>query len=188
MVTLELFCSISVFFSKTIDETLDLLEWVVRDIYEFENIKYAFRMSFSDPCVFHARSFYEENFVISYAPSAFIPECVPLMCDLCYAFDHNSDSCFDYIRLKAKVENSIKIVFNSMEHRIGEKISKLVQKQHQCNSDEDEHTFEEYPLGESCEKAVIEVSSPNLELIDPVSYTSLELVPSHVSCSPPSPM
>ena len=41
-----------------------------------------------------------------------------------------------------------------------EKISKLIKKQNQCNYNEDEHTFEESPLGESFEKVVIEVPSP----------------------------
>jgi len=70
---------------------------------------------------------------------------------------------------------------------MGEKISKLVQKQNQCNSNEDEHTFEESPLGKSCEEVVIEVPSFSPELIDLVSYTSFKLVPTHFSCSPPSP-
>ena len=38
---------------------------------------------------------------------------------------------------------------------MGKKISKLVQKQNQCNSNEDEHAFEESLLKESCEKVVI---------------------------------
>jgi len=119
------------FLSKTIDEALDLLQWLVRDTYEFENIMYASRMSFSDSCAFHAKSFYEEKFVTSYAPPTFLPECVPLMCNLCHAFDHNSDLCPHYVRLKVKIDNSIKIAFYSMDHTIGEKISKLVQKRNQ---------------------------------------------------------
>ena len=34
------------FLSKTINEALDLLEWVARDNYEFEKITCAFGMSF----------------------------------------------------------------------------------------------------------------------------------------------
>ena len=47
--------------------------------------------------------------------------------------------------IKTKIENSIKIAFNSMEHMMGEKISKLVKEQKQCNSNEDDHTFKEPP-------------------------------------------
>ena len=68
---------------------------------------------------------------------------------------------------------------------MGKKISKLVQKQNQCNSNKD--AFEEPPLGKSCEEVVIEVPYLGPKLIDLVSYTSLKLVPAHSSCSPPSP-
>jgi len=71
MVRLEHFYSISVFFLKTIDEVVDLFEWVDGDIYEFEKVTCASRMSFSDPCAFHARSFYEEKFMTTSSP--FIP-------------------------------------------------------------------------------------------------------------------
>jgi len=175
------------FLSKTIDEALDLLEWVARDTYEFENIMYAFGLSCSDPCVFHARSSHEETFVTSYGSPTFTPKCVLLMCTLCYAFSHNSDSCPQYVQLKAKIKNSTKITFNSMEHMMGEKFSNLVQKQNQCNSSKDKHAFEGSPLGESCEEVVIGVSSLSLELIDPITHTSLKLVPARLSCSPPSP-
>ena len=88
-----------------------MLEGVARETYEFENITYASRMSFFDLYAIHAKSFYEEKFVTSYAPPIFIPECVPLACDLCYSFDHNSDSCPHYVRLKGEIENRIKIAF-----------------------------------------------------------------------------
>ena len=54
------------------------------------------------------------------------------------------------------------------------------------HSHEDEHTFEESPLGESYEEVVIEVSSPSLELIDPITHASLESIPPCLSCSSPS--
>jgi len=83
------------FLSKTIDEAVDLLEWVPRYTYEFGKVTCASRMSFSYPCAFHAKSFYEEKFVASSSP--FTPKYIPPMCDLCYAFDHNSDSCPQYV-------------------------------------------------------------------------------------------
>ena len=141
-------------------------------------------MSFYYPCAFHARSFYEQKFVISSSPC--IPEYVLPMCDLCQTFDNNSNSCPQYVRLKVEIKNSIKSAFNSMKHMMGEKNSELVQKQNQYNSNEDEHTFKESPLGESCEEVVIEASSPSPNLIHLVSYSSLVLVPARFSCSTPS--
>jgi len=126
---------------------------------------------FSNPCTFHVRTFYEEKFVTPYTPPTFIFECVPFTCDLYYAFDHNSDSRPHYVQLKAEIKNSIKIVFNSMEHMMGKKISGLVQKQNKCKSNEDEHTFDKSPLKESYEEGVIEVSSLTLERIDPIIHT-----------------
>ena len=85
------------FLSKTIHDALDLLAWADRATYEFENITYASKMYFSEPCVLHARSLYEEKIVTSYASPTFLPECVSLKCDLCYAFNDNSDSCPNYV-------------------------------------------------------------------------------------------
>ena len=59
---------------------------------------------------------------------------------------------------------------------MGEKFSKLVQKNNQCNSNKDKHAYEESPLEESCEHVIAEVSSPNPQLVNPISYTSLELI------------
>ena len=142
-------------------------------------------MSFYYPCAFHARSFYEQKFVISSSPC--IPEYVLPMCDLCQTFDNNSNSCPQYVRLKVEIENSIKSAFNSIKHMMGEKNSELVQKQNQYNSNEDEHTFKESPLGESCEKVVTMVSSPAPELIDPIAHISCESIPIPFICSLPSP-
>jgi len=47
--------------------------------------------------------------------------------------------------------------------------------------------FDESSIGESCDEVVIDVSSPSLELIDRVFYSSLELVPACFSYSPASP-
>jgi len=63
----------------------------------------------------------------------------------------------------------------------------LVQKQNQCNFNEDGHTFEESPLEKSCEKVVPVVSSPTPELIDPIVHTSCESSPVPFICSLPSP-
>jgi len=49
------------FYSKTVDEAMDLREWVAMDTYEFERITYASGIFFPDPCAFHVRSFYEEE-------------------------------------------------------------------------------------------------------------------------------
>ena len=83
--------------SRTIYEALDELEWVVRDIYEFEKITCALEMSFLNPRAFHASSFYKEMFVTSCVPRTNILECVPPTCDLCSTSDHNSDSCSHYV-------------------------------------------------------------------------------------------
>ena len=61
MVTLKTLLQEFGFLSKTIHESLDMVDWVARYAYEFENITYAYGMSFSNPCAFHARSFYEEK-------------------------------------------------------------------------------------------------------------------------------
>jgi len=100
------------FHSKTINEVLDLLEWVVKDTYELENITNAFGMPFSEPCAFHVRLVYEEKFVASYAPPTFVRKCVSLMCDLCDAFNHNFDLYSHYVRLKVEIENNMKIAFS----------------------------------------------------------------------------
>jgi len=76
-----------------VGEIMDVLEWVVRDTYEFEQITCASRLSFPNSLVFHARSFYEEKIVTSYSPPTFIPQCAPPKCDFFYAFDHNYKSC-----------------------------------------------------------------------------------------------
>jgi len=47
------------FLSKTINESLNSLDWVARDTYEFKHITYAFGMSFFNSCAFHAKSFDE---------------------------------------------------------------------------------------------------------------------------------
>ena len=75
----------------------------------------------------------------------------------------------------------MKIAFNSMEYMRGEKIPELVQKQNQYDSNEDEHMFKESSLAESYEEVLIKVSSPSLELIDPVTHTSIELVLARIS-------
>jgi len=64
--------------------------------------------------------------VTYYASATFIPECVPLTCGLCYAFNHNYNSRPHYVRLKVEIENTIKIAFNLMEHMIDEKISESI--------------------------------------------------------------
>jgi len=74
-----------------------------------------------------------------------------------------------------------------MEHMMDEKISKSIRNQNQCNSNEDQHRFEESPLGNSCEEIVIKVSSPALKLIDLVTHTKLKSITPHSSCSPSSP-
>ena len=53
----------------------------------------------------------------------------------------------------------------------------LVQTQSECNFDKEEHMFEEAHLMDSCEEVIVEVSLTSLELIGPLSHTSLELVP-----------
>ena len=120
------------FLSKTVDEALDLLKWVTRDTYEFKKIIHASWMSFFDPCAFHTRSVYEENFVSFCSLPIFIPN-VPLLCATCAML---SDSWLQYILLKAEIENNIEIAFNSMEHMMSEMFNQFLelgQKQNDCN-------------------------------------------------------
>ena len=58
------------FCAKTVDEACALLDWLVRDTYEFE-------ASCSD----------------SYIPPPCIPAYVPPMCEICQCSDHDSSSC-----------------------------------------------------------------------------------------------
>ena len=133
------------FLFKTTVEVLDLLVWVVRDTYEFEKITCASRMSFSNPCAFHAGSVYEEKFVTP----CFTPDSIPT-CNLCYVVNHNFDSCPRYVRLKAEIETIIETAFNSMEHMMGEMFNQLLRlgkKRNECDFDGEEHMSEDTPLG-----------------------------------------
>ena len=48
------------FISKAMDKAMDLLEWAARDTHEFELVSCTLGMSFSNPSVFHVRSFSKE--------------------------------------------------------------------------------------------------------------------------------
>jgi len=75
-----------------------------------------------------------------------------------------------------------------MERMINKKISESVRNQNQCNSNEDEHAFEESHLGKSCEEVVIDVSSPSLERIDLVTHTPLKSLLTYLVHHPPFPL
>jgi len=49
------------------DEAWEMFEWLVGDTCKFEEVVLASKMSFLDPCTFHARSYYEEQFAESCA-------------------------------------------------------------------------------------------------------------------------
>ena len=45
------------FHSKGMNEAWDILGWLVGDTYKFEEVGFAFGISFLNPCAFHARSY-----------------------------------------------------------------------------------------------------------------------------------
>jgi len=113
--------------------------------------------------------FTRKKFLTSRVPPTVILECVPPICDLCSASDHNSYSCPQYVQLRAKIENSIETAFNLMEHMMGNIFNQLlVQTQNKCNIDEEAHMIEEIHLRELCAKVIVELSSTSLKLISPI--------------------
>ena len=146
-------------------------------------------MSFLDPFAFQARSFRGKKFVTPCSLPTSIPQCFPLTCNLCYAFEHNSDSCLQYVRLRTEIKSSVETTISSMEHMIGNifnQFSELVQTHNEWNFNEEEHIFEDTPLKASCKEVIVEVPSASLELVGPISHDSLESVFTLFTCSPPS--
>ena len=63
------FLEYSSFHTKSVNETRDMLEWLVGDTHKFEEVGFASGISFLDLCAFHVRLYYEEQCVQSSAPS-----------------------------------------------------------------------------------------------------------------------
>ena len=68
-------------------------ESLVGDTYKFEQVSYAFGMSFLNPSAFHARSYYEEQLVQSFIPSPQSFEHAPTLCNSCQSFYHDTNYC-----------------------------------------------------------------------------------------------
>jgi len=70
---------------------------MARDTHDFKKISCAFGISFHDLRAFYARSFFEEQFRVPYAPHFCIYEYVLPLCDYCHSFDHDTDLRPQYI-------------------------------------------------------------------------------------------
>ena len=82
---------------------MDILEWFVGGTYKFEQVSCASKMSFPDPCAFHARSYYSEQLVQACTPSPQSFEYAPPLCDSCQSFDHDINSCLHVIFMDSRL-------------------------------------------------------------------------------------
>jgi len=98
-----------------------MFEWLISDAYKFEEVDFASRMSFLNPCAFHVKSHCEEHFVKSCAPFPKLLEYASPFCDSCQSSDHGTNSCPYVIFLASRLqqlEHEMKTCRESMENLI----------------------------------------------------------------------
>ena len=133
IVRLELFYSISGFFLKLLMRQWICLSGYLHILMSLKKLRVLLGCLFLIHVPFMLDHFMKKNLWLPMLlPFLFLN--MSLLHDLCYTFDHNSNSCPQYIKFKVKIENNIKSAFNSMEHMMARKFSELVQIENSINS------------------------------------------------------
>ena len=98
------------------DEAWDFIKWLVGDTYKFEDMSCTSKLSFVDPCAFHARSYYEEHFVEPCAPPLQVLDYTPLSCDSCQSYEYDTNFCPPVIAVAYRLEHLDHEMNNSREY------------------------------------------------------------------------